>query len=210
MSSALPTACFDRTRCGLRPSQAAEFGRSRMRYYLIGVLSALLLGCSTSPTAPPSGAAPPWQHKGRTSYEARAPGHGFSNKYESAAGNIDVYVYDLRRSGWQSGVADPAFDKEFQSTIDEVKHYAGRGDYTDLQIGPVQDHVIAGQPFRTVSFHFVRRGRAMESLTFLTASGGKLLKYRMSFYAPPAFDIQAEARRFIEETAPELRRANSV
>lgn len=175
-----------------------------MKLLFASMLAVLLLGCTAPQTAPLSDAPPPWQYLGRTSYEERAPGYGVSHKYASAAGNIDVYVYDLQRGEWQAGVSDPAFAREFLNTIEEVKHYARKGAYSELQIGPVQDRVIAGHNFRSVSYRFLRQGRRMESLTFLTARGGKLLKYRMSFFTPATFDIPAHADKFIEESSREL------
>lgn len=175
-----------------------------MRYILAFFISILAFGCTTAPPTPASVGSPEWRHVGRTDYESQSPGLGVSHKYVSSAGNIDVYVYDLQRGAWQPGVGDPAFASHFQSTIDEVKYVAERGDYRELQVGSVRDLWVAGQQFRSVSFRFVRGGRPMESLTFLAAVNGKLLKYRMSFFAPPQFDVSTFARRFIESTIRDI------
>ncbi|AXQ27234.1 hypothetical protein D0B54_00360 [Solimonas sp. K1W22B-7] len=164
------------------------------------LLTALLAGCQATPLRPPPpapGAAPDWVQIGAHSYEQEAPGLGASRKYQGPAGTIDVYRYDLRRA-WQDGLGDPAFNPHFQSTIEEVKYMAAQGRYSGLQIGPVRDVVVAGLPFRTVSYHFRVYGREMSSQTYLTATGSRLLKYRMSFFDPPAVDAAEMARRFIE------------
>lgn len=191
-----------------RNSQLLRHGRARLgrclpalaRALVVAALGSLVLGCTTAPTAPEPVASPPqWHFQGRTSYEERAPGLGHSRKFAGAAGVIDVYVYDLQRPGWRDGVSDPAFSDHFLTTIEEVRHMARRGDYVDLEVGPVRDVDVAGHRFRVVDYRFARQGRRVESLTFLTATNGKLLKYRMSFFAPTGFDIEAHARRFIED-----------
>ena len=111
-----------------------------------------------------------------------------------------MYVYGLQRRNWVQGVDDAQFDAHFRSTIDEVRGQAMRGVYVDLKVGPVRDVRIGGQMFRTVSFQFMRAGKPHESLTFLTASKGQLLKYRMTFTGPVPSDLDAVARAFVEAT----------
>lgn len=162
------------------------------------LLTVLLAGCQAAPLRPQAAdAAPNWVQVSAYSYEAEAPGLGSSRKYEGPAGFIDVYRYDLRQS-WQGGLRDPAFNPHFLSTIEDVKQMAAQGRYTGLTIGPVRDVVIAGVPFRTVSYRFRVHGHDMQSLTYLTATGKRLLKYRMSFFEPPGMDPADMTRRFIE------------
>ncbi len=162
------------------------------------LLTALLAGCQAAPLRPQApAAAPGWMQVSAYSYEQEAPGLGSSRKYEGPAGFIDVYRYDLRQR-WQNGLGDPAFNPHFLSTVADVKQMAAQGRYSRLQIGPVQDVVIAGKPFRTVSYRFRVHGRDMQSLTYLTATGNRLLKYRMSYFEPPAMDPAEMTRRFIE------------
>jgi hypothetical protein len=172
-----------------------------------------LSACATPPTPHATTASPPaaspgtpaapavrWQFIRSRSYEAQSPGLGVSHRHESAIGWADVYVYDLQRRNWAPGVDDAQFDAHFRSTIDEVRGQAARGTYAELKIGPVTDVRIAGQMFRTVSFQFTRAGKPHESLTFLTASKGQLLKYRMTFGAPVPGNVEAIAREFVEST----------
>ncbi|HEY3486810.1 MAG TPA: hypothetical protein VGL10_01985 [Gammaproteobacteria bacterium] len=161
-------------------------------------LSVLLFGCTTVPPKSMNANPPKWDHIGQISYESKFPGLGIANKYKSPEGVIDVYVYDLQRGMWKDGVDDSAFADHFLSTIDEVKYFAQKGTYGELQIGSITDISIAGQKFRSVSFRFLREGQQMESFTFLTAINGKLLKYRMSFFVPASFDLQLESRKFVE------------
>ena len=145
--------------------------------------------------------APPavtWQHQGSHSYEAERPGLGVSDRYASPIGWADVYVYGLRRDDWRTGVDDAQFGAHFNMTIDEVKHYGRVGAYAELQIGEPRDVTVAGHVFRTISFRFVRDGRAMASTTYLTGRGGKLLKYRISIDANAPQELDAAARHFIE------------
>lgn len=146
--------------------------------------------------------APPavtWQHQGSHSYEAERPGLGVSDRYASPIGWADVYVYGLKRNDWRTGVDDPQFGAHFNMTVDEVKHYGRVGAYAELQIGEPRDVSVGGQVFRTISFRFVRDGRAMASTTYLTGRGGKLLKYRISIDANAPEALDSTARMFIEE-----------
>ena len=160
----------------------------------------LLAGCaSLSPVGNPA-VEITWKYAGEISYEKQAPGLGVSYKYQSSLGVIDQYVYDLGHRNWRDGVDDPYFAAHFTATIDEVKIGERMGVYRDIQVGPIEDVVIAGSTFRMVTFHLVRAGRPAESLTFLTARHGKLLKYRVSLYSPVPSDIHAIARKFIEDS----------
>ena len=189
-----------------------------MRLVLTLACAVMLLSACANTAAPPAPAVSPsppsstaspgrpaapavrWQFIRSRSYEAQSPGLGVSHRHESAIGWADVYVYGLQRRNWAPGVDDPQFDAHFRSTIDEVRGQAARGTYADLKIGPVTDVRIAGQMFRTVSFQFLRAGKPHESLTFLTASKGQLLKYRMTFGAPVPGNVEAIAREFVEIT----------
>jgi hypothetical protein len=169
--------------------------------------AALLWGCA-APPAPPAAAsaaaadaeAVQWHYVRSTLYEARQPGLGISHRYESTLGWVDVYVYGMNRGNWASGVADPEFDEHFKAAVDEVRLAGARGVYANVKVGPVADELIDGQAFRRVSFrvqHAASR-KTYESFTFLTARGGRLLKYRMSFATPAPANLNAIAREFIE------------
>lgn len=175
-----------------------------MKYLFALVLAFLLAACAS--VAPPpvaaSAAAQPamaWQHTGDQSFEQQRPGLGVSSRYSSSAGWIDIYRYSLRRSNWEPGVGDSQFAAHFESTVDEVRHYASRGAYTALQVAAPRDIVIGGQVFRTVNFRYSREGKPMLSTTYLTARQGQLVKYRISIHAIEGRDIDAIARSFIEE-----------
>jgi hypothetical protein len=161
---------------------------------------------SEATTAAPSASQAPtlsWLRRESIDYEKDNPGFGKSDRYASTAGWVDVFTYDLRRNtsqtSWQSGVKDPQFSAHFESTIDEVREIAKRGTYTNLKINETKDITISGQAFRTVSFTFERNGRLLHSATYLTATNGQLLKYRISIYEASKLDIQAVAQTFIEE-----------
>lgn len=178
---------------------------------VMALASALALGPAATAASPGARATaqtqhqatPPatvsWQHQGRHSYEAERPGLGVSDRYVSAIGWADVYVYGLRRNDWRTGVDDPQFGAHFDMTVDEVRHYGRAGAYAELEIGNPHDVNVAGHVFRTISFRFVRDGRAMASTTYLTGRDGKLLKYRISIDANAPHDLDATARLFIEE-----------
>ena len=162
----------------------------------------LLSGCAGwtppwSASPPPAAAAPivVWQPAGGKTFGG---GLGSSQRYASPVGWIDVYVYDLNRQ-WATGTGDPAFAAHFESTVEEVRVYGRRGSYTDLQVDPLRDTVVAGQPFRTARFRYLRDGRAMHSITYLTARNGQLLKYRISIYADSGLDLEPLARHFVTE-----------
>ena len=140
-----------------------------------------------------------WEFSGYTTYEERYPGLGSSKKYRSSIGWVDVYSYSLKRADWAGGSSDPAFAAHFQTTVDDVQQLALSGDYSELEMGPVQDVEIAGQPFRTVTFKLASKGLRLQSMTFVTALQGRLLKYRMSFVAPVPADVQDIVRKFIED-----------
>ncbi|MGH8618965.1 MAG: hypothetical protein ACREUW_14835 [Burkholderiales bacterium] len=165
------------------------------------IIAALLTACAATPpvteTAP---AAPPvaWKYTYMQSYEAKQAGLGVSYRYESTIGWTDAYVYTMRRTNWAAGVADAQFQAHFRSIIEAVEESARRGVYTDLKVGATRDLVISGQNFRSVSFQYKVNGRLVDSLAYLTALDGQLLKYRMSFYAPVPGDVDAIARQFIE------------
>ena len=170
-------------------------------------VAALLAACGTPPGAGPGAAATPvpapaaigWRYLGGHSFEKETPGLGVSHRYDSSAGWVDVYVYGLRRNNWASGVADVQFKAHFDGTISEVQALARRGDYTQLDVGVVQDSVVGGRNFRSISFRFLRGGKPVQSFTYLTAMNGQLVKYRLSFYLPAAADPALQARQFVEQ-----------
>jgi len=180
------------------------------------LLAGLLSACATAPGSGPATAAqsaqpteaatPPqptgvqWRYINSRSYDALNAGLGNSHRYESGIGWIDVYVYDMKRTNWLPGVADPQFDEHFKSTIAEVQRATTQGMYASAKIGPTRDVQIEGLTFRTISFRLVhaRDNKAYDSYTYLTARNGRLLKYRMSFNAPAPANVEAIAREFIE------------
>ena len=183
------------------------------------LLCALLCACASAPgtsstdAAPAAGTVPAqptgvqWRYINSKSYEALSAGLGNSHRFESSVGWVDVYVYDVKRS-WQPGVDDPQFDEHFKATIAEVQRAAAQGMYASASVGPTRDARIEGLAFRSVSFRLVnaRDRKAYDSVTYLTARNGKLLKYRMSFNAPSPPNMDAIAREFIERnlrTGPE-------
>lgn len=172
---------------------------------MILTAAALLAGCTAPPARPPAASAPAasavqWQYVRSTSYEAGQPGLGISHRYQSTLGWVDVYVYDMTRSDWVAGVADPEFDEHFKAAVDEVRLAGARGVYAKVDVGPVSDELIDGQAFRRVSFRVLhaQSRKTYESFTFLTARNGRLLKYRMSFVTPAPANLDAVAREFIE------------
>jgi hypothetical protein len=177
---------------------AEHMTESTMNKIFALVLSLFFAACAAA-AQEPSAPAPVWQHTGSASYEQKMPGLGTSQRYASSAGWIDVYVYDLRRNDWQSGVSDPQFAAHFDSTVDEVRFLAQRGMYADLQVDAVRDVVVSDHLFRTIRFRFSRDGKSMISATYLTAQDGHLLKYRVSLYAESGLDVAAVAESFIAE-----------
>ncbi|MGJ7563302.1 hypothetical protein ACSFBM_05510 [Variovorax sp. GB1R11] len=183
------------------------------------LLCTLLSACATAPgtspgnspkasadaayepaTAPPTGVQ--WRYTGTRSYEALNAGLGRSHRFESSIGWVDVYVYDMKRTDWRPGVDDAQFDEHFKSTLAEVQRAAAQGVYASAKIGATRDVRIDGLAFRSISFRLVnaRDGKVYDSFTYLTARGGRLLKYRMSFNAPAPANVDAVAREFIERS----------
>lgn len=162
---------------------------------LVVVLLALLPAHAAETDAVP---APRWELVGSRSFEPEHPGLGTSRTFRSDAGVVTAYVYDLRRT-WSADLDDPAFVRHFDSTIEEIRHFERRGDYANVEVGPVSDVAIGGATFRTVAIRLERAGRPHESRTFLAVIAGKLVKYRMTFTLPTAMDVDAIAQRFIEE-----------
>lgn len=182
------------------------------------LLCALLTACATAPdtspapsrepgaaTAPEPAAQPhptgvQWRYVGTKSYDALNAGLGRSHRFESSVGWVDVYLYDMKRSDWRPGVDDPQFDAHFKGTVAEVQRAAAQGVYASARVGATRDVRIDGLTFRSISFHLVnaRDGKAYESFTYLTARGGRLLKYRLSFNAPAPANVEAIAREFID------------
>lgn len=185
-----------------------------MNRVLAFVLSVILVGCASTAQPPRVVSSLEWRQVGGiTSYEQRFPGLGTSQRYESSAGWIDVYIYGLGRNDWTAGISDPQFAAHFESTVAEVRLYTQRGMYTNLQIGTFRDVPISGSVFRTIRFHFFRGGKPIASTTYLTAIGGQLLKYRVSIYATSGLDVDTVARSFIEEnlrSGPSIRSRNTV
>ncbi|MFM9922542.1 hypothetical protein VLK31_06075 [Variovorax sp. H27-G14] len=181
-------------------------------------LCALLCACATAPgTSPPTASgeaaeasqapAPEptgvrWRYINTKSYETTSAGAGLghSHRFESSVGWVDVYVYDMKRTDWRPGVDDPQFDAHFKGTIVEVQRAIAQGLYASAKVGATRDVRIDGITFRAISFRLVnaRDGKAYDSYTYLTARGGRLLKYRMSFNAPAPANVEAIAREFID------------
>lgn len=162
-------------------------------------LLVLLTACASQPQLQQQAREVAWQQAGSRSYESQSPGMGSSSRFTSDAGWIDVFIYGLGRNNWQSGLEDPQFDASFESTIKEFRVVVERGIYTDVQIGAPQNTSIAGQPFRTVIYRFTLDKKPMHSVTCMGARNGQLLKYRVSIFAASGLDVDALARRFIEE-----------
>lgn len=183
------------------------------------LLCTLLCACATAPgsspgnspktstdaayepaTAQPTGVQ--WRYTGTRSYEALNAGLGRSHRFESSIGWVDVYVYDMKRTDWRPGVDDAQFDEHFKSTLAEVQRAAAQGVYASAKIGATRDVRIDGLAFRSISFRLAnaRDGKVYDSFTYLTARGGRLLKYRMSFNAPAPANVDAVAREFIERS----------
>lgn len=175
-----------------------------MKRILAFVFAVLFSAVAVAVDSAHQSAPPEWQYVGMHSYEQEKPGLGVSHRYRAAFGWADVYIYSLQHEGpWAPGVSDPAFDAHFKSTIGDVQQYAKSGDYADLRIGEIRDMKISGHDFRTIQFQFVRNGRAIESATYLTAANGRLLKYRMSFFAPVVPSLDEAARKFVEQSLRE-------
>ncbi len=174
--------------------------------YLFAFLLWIVASTTQAAGAEPPTAPPPvtWEHTGSKSFEAEHPGLGVSHRYSSPVGWIDVYLYSLGRKDWETGVGDAKFAEHFDSTVDEVRLYAQRGFYRELEVGAAQDVVVSGQTFRTVRFRYSREGKPMNSTTYLTARNGQLLKYRISILAATGLDLEVVARRFVEENLRDM------
>jgi hypothetical protein len=170
------------------------------------VLATALLLSSLVAAAPPgdgpTAAQPDWQFVSLHAFEKEHPGMGVSRRYRARGGWLDVYEYGLQRTDWQPGVNDPQFGPHFESTVEEVRHYGRAGLYAQLEIGAWRDVQVAGQTFRTIPFSFLREGRPMRSVTYLTARNGGLLKYRLSVEASSGIDLDAAVRQFIAQPLP--------
>ena len=170
-----------------------------MKRFLAFTLAILLSACASVAQSPSAPSALAWRHTGSTSYEPQFPGLGTQQTYASTSGEIDVYVYGLRRNDWAPGISDPQFAAHFERTVADVRLIAQRGLYTNLQVGTARDVMVSGQMFRAVSFRFSLNGKRILSTIYLTARNGQLLKYRVSIDAASGLDVDAVAQAFIEE-----------
>lgn len=182
-----------------------------MRQLLLAFICLWLTACQTPPGGdsallPPGTLPAAWEYQGRQDYESRYPGLGYSDKYESPAGVIDIYRYDLQHRDWQAGVTDPSFAAHFESTVDDIRRMAERGDYRELRVGAIEEVRLAGQTMRSVSLRFVRNGRAMVSYTYLGAMDGQLLKFRLTFFLPSPLKVHMDryARTLVERSLTAL------
>jgi hypothetical protein len=170
-----------------------------MRY--LSILAALLtISCATTPS-PSATTTLEWQFKGTTDYEAKTPGAGVGKRYESEAGWIDVYLFGADRDNWLEGTSDPGFASQFAEAAQGIVQAEKSGHYRNVRIEAPTDIVIAGRTFRHFRAQYDRKEAAVESHTFMTAIGGRLLKYRMSFPSPAPKDLGFIITNFIEQTA---------
>jgi hypothetical protein len=177
--------------------------RLAMKYLLSFIVSLLFTACATnSPhTTISTNSLPPitWKYVNSTSYEANSPGLGTSERYTSEIGWVDVYSYDMKRPNWTSGVTDLQFSAHFNETIASVRQLEKMGRYKNVVIIGPKDVNISNLTFRTVSFTYEMDGKPTNSVTYLTAKSGKLLKYRISMFVTNQLSIESVADAFIRE-----------
>jgi hypothetical protein len=179
-----------------------------MKYLIAFIWALFLTACATSPRVQEQIKPSPWQlmHAGK-SYETKFPGMGASRRYVHPLGLgwADIYSYDLKRADWVSGVSDPKFASEFSLVIYAVHHQEGVGKYKNMSIGEPKDVIVKNLMFRTVSFKYDVDGKTVNSSIYLTAIGGKLLKYRISIDKDSKQNIDDLAVSLIAESLPYLK-----
>lgn len=159
-------------------------------------------GCVSTPQPAPRPWSGTWDYLGSRDYETQHAGLGVSYRFRSEIGWVDVYVYGLQRDDWADGVADPSFDRHFESVIDEVRMAERRGIYRDVKLDPAQDVEIGDGVFRHVAMRYLNEGKPVESHVYLAGVNGQLLKFRMSFFAPPPSNLDAVMRDFVARHIP--------
>lgn len=159
-------------------------------------------GCVSTPQQAPQPWTGTWDYLGSHDYETQHAGLGVSYRFRSEIGWVDVYVYGLQRDDWADGVADPSFDRHFESVIAEVRMAERRGIYRDVKLDPAQDLEIGGKRFRHVAMRYLNEGKPVESHVYLAGLNGQLLKFRMSFFAPPPSNLDAVMREFVARHIP--------
>lgn len=105
---------------------------------------------------------------------------GYMAKLERDGAELDEYRYDLGRK-WKDGTSDPNFDshfKELSASMLKLK------DFSDIKSVSTGNEKIGGSDFRTETFSMKRNGKSFETTVYLSAKGGKLLKFRSTFNEP--------------------------
>lgn len=138
-----------------------------------------------------------WRYRGTQDYEAMQSGLGSSRRYESRIGWVDVYDYTLGRKDWQEGVSDPAFAGHFQSVVEEILMAEKAGYYINVSVGRPKDVTLSNVTFRHVKASYMTKQGDVESHVYMTAMGGRLLKFRVSLFRPTPSSVTAEVERFI-------------
>lgn len=163
------------------------------------LIATLLIGCAT-PVSPPA-TTPAWTLVGEVDYESQHPGLGKSLRYQSAQGWIDMYSYNAGRADWRDGVSDPLFIAVFDGAVKEIVTVGQKGIYRSVRLGKVDELVIDGQTYRHCPTTLIAGGRRLDSHLYLTAKGGRLLKYRMSFFEPTPANLPEIMQSFIRDSA---------
>jgi hypothetical protein len=179
---------------------------SPLSWLMVIALIALLAPASAARAEPPPGSADiRWRHVGSKDFEREHPGLGFSRRYESASGWVDVYGYDLQRR-WQDGLDDPQFDELLAQTINEVAEAGRRGHYKGVQVAPAETTLLSGVPLKQVRFNYKTNDGGVESHLFLTCLNGKIMKIRASLREPVTDSAREAQLAFVAEQIDFFRR----
>lgn len=130
-----------------------------------------------------------------TEYEGRAPGWGYSVKYEKPGWRLDVYIYDLGLASIPDGPASDALRQEMARSVDEIFAMQARGFYSEVTLR--RDHLVhdaSGRARLSCADYAFRHGSKgqVDSFLCLTGWGNKFLKFRLTSPRHPGAGSEAE------------------
>lgn len=147
-----------------------------------------------------------WQYQGATDYEQKLPGYGVSYRFVSEAdAKADIYVYDMGKKDWKTGIADADLPKIMDMAKNEIRRVQERGDYQQVSFGVATQASIDGQDFYVQPVQLKTEHDQISSFIYLSVLNHQLLKLRISFMNPPSFfDMNQISQNFLKDALKDL------
>ncbi len=128
---------------------------------------------------------------GRTDFEARAPGLGFSVRYSDGIRKADVYIYDKRMALEDGDRAGSEAERD--QAASDIETLVQRGNYEEAEILSRTTRPLRQTLFATARAKIVDHGVELDSFVYVTIRGGKFLKVRYSAPAQRGSEARADA-----------------